>query len=60
MPSSTRRRWTRTEVLLARPLYWRLPFGQQDKGNREVRHLARVPDRTSSSIAMKLNNLDVA
>lgn len=50
------RRWTRNEALLALHLYWRLPFGQQHSSNREVQRLARVLDRTPSSIAMKLNN----
>nr|MBK7069626.1 HNH endonuclease [Deltaproteobacteria bacterium] len=52
-----RRRWTRDELLLALHLYWRIPFGQQHKGNRQVIELAAVLDRTPSSVAMKLSNL---
>lgn len=51
-----RRRWIREELLLALHLYWRIPFGQQHKGNRQVIELAAALDRTPSSVAMKLNN----
>ena len=57
MADAGRRRWTREELLLAMHLYWRIPFGQQHKGNRQVIELADALDRTPSSVAMKLNNL---
>lgn len=57
MADGERRRWTREELLLALHLYWRIPFGQQHKGNPQVIALAAVLGRTPSSIAMKLNNL---
>ena len=57
MADAERRRWTRDELLLALHLYWRIPFGQQHKGNRQVIELAAALGRTPSSVAMKLNNL---
>jgi predicted restriction endonuclease len=57
MADAERRRWTRDELLLALHLYWRIPFGQQHKGNRQVIELAMALGRTPSSVAMKLSNL---
>jgi predicted restriction endonuclease len=57
MADQERRRWTRDELLLALHLYWRIPFGQQHKGNRQVIELATALGRTPSSVAMKLGNL---
>lgn len=37
-------------------LYCKLPFGQYDKGNAEVKKLALLIDRTPSAVAMKLSN----
>lgn len=51
-----RRLWTRDELILALNLYLKLPFGKLHSGNPEIIHLARILDRTSSSIAMRLNN----
>lgn len=57
MPTTTRRPWTRDELLLALHLYWRIPFGQQHARNPRVVELAHALGRTSGSVAMKLNNL---
>ncbi|MBK6533973.1 MAG: hypothetical protein IPF99_31685 [Deltaproteobacteria bacterium] len=46
MADAERRRWTRDELLLALHLYWRIPFGQQHKGNRQVIELAAALGRT--------------
>lgn len=51
------RLWTRDELLLVVNLYCRIPFGKYDKGTPAVIELASVLERTSSSVAMKLNNL---
>ncbi len=51
------RRWTRDELLLVLHLYARIPFGQQDARNSQVKDLAGVLGRTPSSVAMKLNNI---
>jgi len=48
--------WSKDELLLALNLYYRIPFGRQHKSAPEVIELARVLDRTPSSVAMKLNN----
>jgi putative restriction endonuclease len=50
------RRWTEDETRQALALYGRLEFGQFDQNNPEVIALAKVIDRTPSSIAMKLGN----
>lgn len=55
MPTPSRP-WTRDELLLALNLYYRILFGRQHKGAPEVIELARMIDRTPSSVAMKLNN----
>jgi putative restriction endonuclease len=54
--SVERRRWIRDELLLVLHLYARIPFGQQHARNPQVIELAGVLGRTSSSVAMKLNN----
>ncbi len=48
--------WTREELLLALNLYYKIPFGQFDKHNPRVINLAKLIDRTPSSVAMQLNN----
>jgi hypothetical protein len=51
-----RRQWSREELLLAMNLYCRIPFGRQHSRSREVAELAKVLNRSPSSVAMKLNN----
>ncbi len=51
-----RRSWTRSELIVAFNLYCKLRFGQCHARNPHVIELARVLDRTPSSVAMKLCN----
>jgi putative restriction endonuclease len=51
-----RRNWTREELMLALNLYLKLPFGKMHSRTPEVIHLAKIIDRTPSSIAMRLVN----
>lgn len=51
-----RRNWTREELILAFNLYLKLNFGQMHNRNADVRHLAKLIDRTPGSIAMRLGN----
>jgi predicted restriction endonuclease len=48
--------WTREERFLALNLYFTIPFGQYHDGNPEVINLAKVINRSPSSVAMKLSN----
>lgn len=49
--------WTRDELILAINLYCKIPFGKMHSSNEEVKKLATLIGRTSSSIALKLGNL---
>ncbi|MFO8148623.1 MAG: HNH endonuclease [Gillisia sp.] len=51
-----RRNWTKEELILAFNLYLKLPFGKFHQGNPEVKRLAKLIDRTPSSVAMRLSN----
>ena len=48
--------WTDAEQILALNLYRLLPFGRLDKKTPEIISLAKVMDRTPSSLSMKLCN----
>jgi putative restriction endonuclease len=48
--------WTREQVIMVINLYCKLPFGQYDKGNTEVKRFARLIGRTPSAVAKKLGN----
>lgn len=50
------RNWTKEELILAFNLYLKLPFGKFHQGNQEVKRLAKLIDRTPSSVAMRLSN----
>lgn len=50
------KRWSEEETNLALYLYFQLPFGQLHSGNPEIQKLAKILDRTHSSVAMKLCN----
>jgi hypothetical protein len=52
-----RRPWRREELVAAFRLYCLLPFGQLDGRTPEIMKLAKILDRTPSSVAMKLVNL---
>lgn len=51
-----RRLWTREEFILALNLYYKLPFGRLNQSTKEVKELAKLIGRTSSSVAMRLTN----
>ena len=52
-----RRSWRREELVAAFRLYCTLPFGRLHSRNPEIVALAKVLNRTPSSVAMKLVNL---
>jgi hypothetical protein len=54
--NTVRRDWTREELIAAFNLYCQLPFGKLHKTNPQIMQLARLLERTPSSIAMKLVN----
>ena len=53
---STRRNWTREEIMLAFVLYCVIPSGQDTTNNPLIRHLANAIGRTPNSVNMKLQN----
>lgn len=55
--TTTRKPWTREQLVLVMNLYCRIPFGRQHSRAPEVIELAQVLGRTPGSVAMKLNNL---
>lgn len=48
--------WSREEMILVLNLYLKLPYGQMDHRNKQVKELANIMGRTDNSIAMRLNN----
>lgn len=48
--------WTREEFILTLNLYFKIPFGRMHHSTEEVIQLARLVERTPSSIAMRLAN----
>lgn len=52
----TRNNWTREELILAFNLYCKLPYGQFNNRNSEVKILANILGRTPGAIAYKLVN----
>jgi hypothetical protein len=54
--TTVRRNWTREELIAAFNLYCQLPFGKLGQNTPQIKQLARLLKRTSSSIAMKLVN----
>ena len=51
-----RNNWTRDELILAFNLYCKLPYGQFNNRNAEVKKLAEILGRSSGAIAYKLVN----
>lgn len=49
-------RWTRAERLVTLNLYFKVPFGRQDRSNEKIRKFAERLGRSPSAVAMKLNN----
>jgi putative restriction endonuclease len=54
---SSRKRWTRDELLVALNLYEKIPFGHFDEDQPVIRDVAKRMNRTPGSLAMKLANL---
>ena len=54
---STRRHWTRDQLLVAFALYCRLPFGRLHYRNPEIIRFAEAIGRSPSALAMKLTNI---
>ena len=54
--TAARRQWTREELIAAFNLYCQLPFGKLHKTNPQIIQLARLLERTPSSVGMKLVN----
>jgi putative restriction endonuclease len=52
----TRRLWSREELIVAFNLYLTIEFGKMHKHNSDVIELAKLINRTPSSIAMRLGN----
>ncbi len=48
--------WTREELILAVNLYCKIPFGKLHRLNPEIVNLAKLIERTPSSVAYKLAN----
>jgi len=57
MPTTTRKPWSREELLILLNLYEKIPFGKFDQGNPVLVDVARRMERTPGSVAMKLSNL---
>lgn len=53
---TSRRLWTKEELILAFNLYLKLPFGKMHKRTPEIIDLAILLDRTPSSVGMRLGN----
>lgn len=51
------RYWTKDEEILALALYCKVPFGKIHSGNPLIKELAKILDRTPSSVSMKMCNL---
>lgn len=51
-----RRLWSRNEFILALNLYYKLPFGKIHTRTKEIQELAKLLNRTASSIAYRLAN----
>lgn len=54
---TTRRRWTRDELLVAFALYCRIPFGVIHSRNREIVRYAAAIGRTPAALSMKMGNI---
>ncbi|RFZ82998.1 HNH endonuclease [Mucilaginibacter terrenus] len=48
--------WTKEQLILTVNLYSKIPFGQMNAGNPEVKSLAAIIARTPAAIAYKLGN----
>lgn len=48
--------WTDDEMIVVLDLYFKIPFGKQHRTNPDVQAVARLINRTDSSVAMRLGN----
>jgi putative restriction endonuclease len=55
--ATTRKPWSREELLILLNLYEKIPFGKFDQGNPVLIDIAGRMERTPGSVAMKLSNL---
>ncbi len=55
--ATTRKPWSREELLILLNLYEKIPFGKFDQGNPVLIDVAQRMERTPGSVAMKLSNL---
>ena len=55
--ATTRKPWTRDELLILCNLYEKIPFGQLHSKNKTLITVAKAMDRTPGSVTMKLGNL---
>lgn len=55
--ATTRKPWTREQLLVLLNLYEKIPFGRFDQGNPVLIDVAGRMGRTPGSVAMKLSNL---
>jgi putative restriction endonuclease len=51
-----RRLWTREELILALSVYFQLPFGRLNRTTPEVKELAKLINRSTNSVALRLVN----
>ena len=56
MSSNRNQPWTREDLIIAFNLYCKIPFGQINHRNPRVIELAKILDRSPSSVAWKLSN----
>lgn len=50
-------RWTREETIIALYYYFQIPYGQLTQNNPKILYIAKLLDRTPSSVCMKMGNL---
>ena len=57
MEDRTGKKWSREETILAFELYCRTPFAKISKTNKDIINLAKLLERTPSSVGLKMANL---
>ena len=54
--TTSRRYWSKEELVITLSLYFQLPFGRLNHTTPEVKELARLIGRSDNSVAMRLSN----
>jgi len=54
---TTRKTWSREQLMIAFSLYCQMPFGKMHSKNPEIIKHSKLIDRTPSALAMKLTNI---